>query len=138
MNAIRLWAILLSAAMAALSLSAAAQDAVIQPKTADGVSYISGGVGHDEREALKQQAGDYNLRLAFAARSGAYLAGVKVAIRNAAGHGVFSAEADGPWMYVKLPPGSYRVSADVAGVTMNRAVKVPKKGHATVTMLWPD
>lgn len=140
MRAIKLSVVsmLLSVAVLSFSPCASAQDEVIRVKTTNGVSYISGGVGTDERDAMRQRAGDYNLQLAFAARSGAYLAGVKVDIRNAAGRSVLNAEADGPWLFVRLEPGSYRISAEVKGEVMSRAVKVPKQGHATATMLWPD
>ena len=40
------------------------------------VSYISGGIGTDEREELRAKEHDYNVKVVTAAESGDYLSGV--------------------------------------------------------------
>ncbi len=58
-------------------------DEVLQ--TSDGVSYVSGGVGLDSINRLNSLAAEFNLKLVFALRSGAYLSDVQVVVVNAAG-----------------------------------------------------
>lgn len=104
--------------------------AALAPHSENGVSYVSGGVGADERDALKAMAKDYNLRLLFAdKKTGSYQAGVKVAIADTKGRKVVDAVSDGPWFYAKLPPGRYRVTADADGKTVTRRATIGA-GHS--------
>jgi len=126
--------------VALIAFPAAAQEGMPEVMTMDGVSYTSGGVGEMERSAMMQHAREYNLRLTFAARSGEYLAGVKVSIQNAKGHKVVEAVADGPWFYAKLAPGKYKVTAEADGQTRTRTLTVGKSKAAVAGMVWasPD
>lgn len=120
----------------ALSLSAFADEGMPEVKTANGVSYTSGGIGDVERDAMQQHAKDYNLRLTFAVNSGQYLADVKVSILNAKGRSVMAAVSDGPWFYAKLAPGKYTVKAEVDGKTQTRSITVGKNRTAVAAMIW--
>ena len=51
------------------------------------VPYISGGTGADERAELLAKEKEYNLKIIGAAKSGDYLAGVKVVIESARRNG---------------------------------------------------
>lgn len=86
---------------------------------------LSGGVGLDERESMESSARDYNLKLAFAAPTGEYFDGVQVAIASAGGKKVYEGASDGPWFFIKLPPGRYTVAATMNGKTVHRSVRVP-------------
>lgn len=103
-----------------------------------GVSYMSGGVGEDERAAMRAVASDYNVALVFAdTASGAYLADVAVDIRNASGATMLKAVSEGPWLYARLPVGRYKVSARVGGTVLARTVAVGAKGRATAIFRFP-
>jgi hypothetical protein len=114
-----------------------AQESVLQPRTEGGITFISGGVGMDEREALKKVEGDYNLRLLFAAQgSGEFVAGVKVTILDAKGKTVLEAVSDGPRFFAKLAPGSYKLTATNNGTPMTRTVKISPKGSVSQAFYW--
>ena len=120
---------------AALAASAAA---LPQAKTENGVTYIDGGVGHDEAAAMKAEAKDYPLSMVFSAgKDNEYLAGVKVAIRNKAGKEVLKIASGGPIMLVKLPAGRYTVAAERDGKLLQRTVHVSGKSRREIDFHWP-
>lgn len=104
-----------------------------QPKTQNGMTYLSAGVGLDERSEMKAVMHNYNLVMTFAEKSGAYLADVKVSVRALNGKKGFSTVSDGPFFYAALPPGKYRVSAEYAGKAQT---KVFKLGRAQAVFYW--
>jgi hypothetical protein len=57
----------------------------IEKKDYQGIPYVSGGVGVDEREAFVAMGKDYSLKLMFAIKSGEYLSDVKVEISDSIG-----------------------------------------------------
>ena len=79
------------------------------------IEYVMGGVGADERAVLLEIQNNYNLKLVFAETSGAYVSDVRVRIDHAKGK-VIETTVQGPWFIVKLPPGSYKVTATRGGV----------------------
>jgi hypothetical protein len=105
-------------------------------KTSNGVSYLSGGFGEDERERLRNIAGGDNLELSFALQTKQYLGGASVLIKDAKGNNVLEAVSEGPLFLVNLPAGSYTVEATAMGKTLKQAVHVPSKGHARVYFAW--
>jgi hypothetical protein len=98
----------------------AAGTAVAQPKP----QTLTGGVGVEERAQMMQRYDEYNFHLAFAQPDGQYLAGVKVTARDANGSIVLSDFADGPFLFANLPPGTYRVTAALAGDAKTRAIRI--------------
>jgi hypothetical protein len=102
-----------------------------------GIVYVTGGVGVDEVEALRGMASRYSMQARFAASSGEYLSGVAVQLRKIDGTLVFSATSDGPYLYAKMPPGSYRLTATSEGVVRKQSFTVPARGGVSVTLTWP-
>jgi hypothetical protein len=114
-----------------------AQESAMQPRTEGGITFISGGVGMEERDALKKVEGDYNLRLLFAAQdSGEFVADVKVTIRDAKGKTVLEAVSAGPRFFAKLTPGSYKITAENNGTPMTRAVKISPTRAVSQAFYW--
>ena len=107
-----------------------------ESQTYKGIPYLSGGIGVDERETLRQQAKDYNLMLGFAEKAGNYLSDVEVVIKNAKGDTVLEAVSQGPWFFTKLPAGTYTVIATMTGKTQRHVVKVAATGHAQLYFYW--
>jgi len=95
-----------------------------QVKEYQGIPYISGGVGGEERDLLQTQSREYNVKLTFAAREGNYYAEIPIAIVDSQGRKVLEAVAEGPWLYTKLPPGTYNVIARADGKTHQQKVQV--------------
>jgi len=120
--------------LGAASMASADNDAVVQ--SAGNVTYVSGGVGLESLDQLSSIARDFNLKLVFALNSGAYLSGVQVEIADSKGTTVVDAMSDGPWFMAKLPTGSYRVMATVAGKTEKRQVTVGPSQLKTVDFRW--
>jgi len=77
------------------------------------IACVSGGIGSTEREELQQQAGQYTLWLRTAAtKSGAYLANIKVIVRDEKSKAVLmNVTLDGPWLFLGLPEGRYEIEA---------------------------
>ena len=97
----------------------------LQPVTEGGITYVSGGNGLEERQALNEVTGDYNLKLIFAEKgSGAYVSDVKLSIMNMKGQKILEAVSDGPWFFVKLAPGRYKISAEAEGQSQVQQAKV--------------
>jgi len=117
---------LASAAMVvAVALTSTAALAAPSPHQQNGVTYVNGGVGLEEQAAMKAQRADYNLLLTFATQqSGAYRSDIQLDIMNAKGTDLLSVANVGPMFFVKLTPGTYRISAAAEGKTFKRTVKV--------------
>lgn len=121
----------------ALAFSAAAT-ALPQAKTENGITYLAGGIGRDESAAMKAEAKDYPLSMVFSGgKHNAYLADIKVTIKDHAGKAMLDTVADGPIMLVKLPAGKYAVAAMKDGKTLQRTVQVNAKGDRQVHFHWP-
>jgi hypothetical protein len=91
-----------------------------------GISYISGGIGLDERERLTSIGKNYSLKLVFAVKSREYLADVRVKILDNSGKKVLDAVSEGPWFYADLPTGKYTVSASLSGREKQSAANIVK------------
>ena len=73
-------------------------------KSQAGVPFLSGGIGVEERNQMRQAAKAYNLGLSFAGKSRGYLTDVSVVITDDKGQPVLSAANTGPWFYFLLIP----------------------------------
>ena len=103
------------------------------------VSYLSGGIGLTEANAIKRVAKSYPLELEFvqsAKPKDMYLADVEVRIRDAQGKTVLDATSDGPFLLAKLPAGKYSVRADRDGRPEQRQIEVAAKGHQHIVFAW--
>ena len=105
---------------AGLAQSLALDDS--QPMMVNGVETVCTGTTTDVRDDPRWRA--YSLRLEFTGKDGQYLGDETVNV-SGNGHSV-SVHCGGPWVLMKLPSGSYKVSADVA-----------EAGHKDVTVRAP-
>jgi hypothetical protein len=115
---------------AALSTPVAQAQALPQARSQGSIEYVTGGVGKEEADALKQASSDYSLTLELASSGptpegrtkGAYVADAAVVIRDVQGREVLNTHTDGPLLLARLPPGRYTISADWNGVHKQTAV----------------
>ncbi|QRQ85584.1 carboxypeptidase-like regulatory domain-containing protein [Cupriavidus oxalaticus] len=114
---ISLRAVLALAIFATCTFAVAQETTTIKPQTTpSGIEYVSGGIGDRQQDAMKVLRKDYNLRLTFARPgSGEYLADVRVTMENADNAKVLDTTSTGPLLFVKLPPGAYRITAEFEG-----------------------
>ena len=111
--------------------------AATAPAASGDVPYTSGGIGSDEREALKAEAKQYNLRLNFAEQGGGhFLSDVQVVISTAAGKPVLSATSNGPWFFAKLVPGRYKIAVTSEGKEQTRTINVTKAKSSQLSFYW--
>lgn len=127
---------LIAIAMLACGPAVAAQAAKPAPGQAQ-ADVVSGGIGLDARDELAAKARDHNLKLVFALATREYLSDVDVRIADAKGREVAAQRSEGPWLFAKLPPGNYTVSATSNGNTITKKVSVGGKGQKVVNFLWP-
>ena len=100
------------------------------------IAHQSGGIGDDDPLAII--AGDYNLQLVFAAQgSGEYLADIRVLIADAKGHTLVDEKSPGPLFFVRLPAGSYLISADFNGTPLRKSVTISDRKLKTLYFHWP-
>jgi hypothetical protein len=108
-----LWLGLLGAALSASALQSSL--------TEQGVPFVHGGASQEERTALHARRKGYSLWVVTTAtKSGAYLADVRVVIRDAQQNTAFNRRLDGPWLFIDLPAGRYEIEATFRGETQER------------------
>jgi len=113
-----------------------AEDAVITGSS-NGIPYASGGVGLDSREALLAKKAEYNLMVILSLENGHYLGGARISILDYAGKTVLRINAKGPWVLVKLSPGTYTVEATARNATRKNQVLIGKgKELKRVHLMW--
>ena len=129
-------ALVILALSAAWLLAANPSAAADRQPAVPAIAYESGGIGDDD--PLAAIAGDYNLQLVFATQgSGEYLADVKVLIADTKGNTLLDADSPGPFFFVRLPAGSYRISADFHGVALRKSVTISDRRRQNLYFHWP-
>lgn len=104
------------------------------------VSFVTGGVGQDEAQALRAQSSQWPLAMEFAQREGHhddYLADVDVQVRDTRGQEVLHTRTDGPFLLAKVPAGRYDVTATADGKTQHRTVEVGRH-PVHMVLVWPS
>ena len=107
----------------------------IKEGTINGIPYLSGGVGWEERVTISRMAKGYNLKLTFATSAGAYLSNLMVGIRDRRGKLLLEMESNGPWFLAKLPKGRYRITVALGDQKKVQRVKVGE-GLSKVVLNW--
>ena len=101
------------------------------------ISYFSTGIGSEEREAHYPP---FPLKIILVAGDRAYLS--HAAITIAVGEGVRlkipAEEVTGPWLFIDLPPGSYKISAARGDRRQEKEVRVRQHTTTTVYFRWPE
>ena len=129
--------ICLGALALALACGVASAEPQPAPKRFGDVVYVTGGVTEDEALMMKTLAPQYNLRVAFVAQTGQYLADVPVSVKHERGNVVFDGVADGPMLWMGVPPGNYVVTAQVSGQPQTQRVAVGTGMRSPVFFRFP-
>jgi hypothetical protein len=114
-------------------------ESVIKTQTQGEVTFVSGGVGSDERTAMQAVRDDYNLSLLFSLQgSGEYLSEVQVNITDSKGNTLLETVADGPMMLAKLKPGGYIVNAELDGQVAHKRATIVDNKRTSLSFIWPE
>ncbi len=127
-------------AIPAMSAQDLAMTGPLPPEQRQGsVTYLSGGIGQDESEAMRRQEANFPLALEFIKHEngkGYYLSGCNVTVKDQQGRTVLSTVADGPFLLANLPDGSYTVTADDQGQSKQRQVVIAARKAERVVFEW--
>ncbi|KAB2970243.1 hypothetical protein [Zoogloea sp.] len=101
--------------------------------SAGAVEWMSGGIGAPDRERLHAAAGHYNVLVVFSDREGHYLADVPFAVKDCKGRPIQADVSEGPFLYLRLPPGCYRMGARLGAAWTSQALQL-RPGSRLVRM----
>lgn len=105
-----------------VAVCAGVSAAITEGRTANDRGYVSGGIGLEESERMKQMADKFSLQLIVSSKQGAYLADTRVTIIGANSQKILDMPLEAPWLLLDLAPGSYKVFVAHAGLTQERNV----------------
>ena len=109
----------------------------LQVKTQNGVDYVSGGVSHEEEEAINSMGKRLNLKLTLAESTGGYMGGAHVRIDNEKDSPVLETESEGPLFFAKLKPGTYKIHVSGDSRQFTKVAHVKSAGQEQLTFIWP-
>ena len=120
-----------------LVLAALATSAWAAQGDARSVSSTSGGVSLNSRDQLRSNTPDHNVKMVFSLTTGNYLSDVAVKVVDGSRRTVIDEVSNGPWLFAKLPPGNYKVTATFNDKAVTHGLSVGKTGVRTVQFRWP-
>lgn len=124
----------------ALAGMAQAQQGLPAAQQANGTEYVTGGFGDDAARAFKQAESSYPLTLVFAEDAGGgsrpYIAEVQVVVKDADGQHVLEVPSAGPYLLLKLQPGTYQVEASYMGKSQIQEVRVSEGQPSRHVLTW--
>jgi len=127
----------LSTAVALAAACATAQAQELTMKEQDGLRWVCGGVGVEERQALAALEPQANLKLLLVTeKRGGYLADVGVSLYDAGAQAPrLSVVADGPMCLIHAPAGRYRIEGSSGTVKRSATANVPKESKHPVRVV---
>lgn len=119
---------------------ALAQDAMLaeglpQPQREGEITYITGGIGEEERSAVEAFRPEYNLHLMSATRDGHFEGDTHITLLDASGKELLNVPA-GPLFYAKLAPGRYIVKGASGEKTKEQAITIRAGKPVRVHFSW--
>lgn len=108
-----------------------------ESKSHEDVTFVTGGVGAEERAFIEATKGDYNLHITNASETSAFVDDARVSIYRANADEQMLDVTAGPLLYVRLPAGNYTLLAVKGTQTIRQNFKAPKKGApAKLVLTW--
>ena len=118
-----------------------AQVEIPEAKVAQGIEYISGGIGSEESDALLALGKKWPLVLEFSQdhpQRPLWVADVTVKILDQKKKVVFEALSDGPIMLLKMTPGKYDAEYSFEGKVLKRTLVVEEGKFQKQSVVWPQ
>jgi hypothetical protein len=128
-----------TSAFAALAAFVIAPPNFPNEKTAGVVTYVSGGVGFDEADAMKRAEANYPLTMKFVAHRNQrdeLLTNVAVTIKDNNERIMLQTMSDGPYLYARIPDGTYVITAVIKGSPKLHIVNVAAQKTEHVVFEW--
>jgi hypothetical protein len=121
--------------LAALSASTVLAQDVLTVQKQGNVSFVAGGIGEEETEALKASKHLYNLRIMNTTKTGHYVGDPRIIVRDA-NQNVLLDAMGGPFLYANLPNGKYVVEGITPTQNVKKTVTVSGNKAATLHFVW--
>jgi hypothetical protein len=105
------------------------------------VTYMSGGVGTDEANAMKAAEHRYNLALEFVQKArprDEYLADIGVKVKDHSGKMLLNVDSNGPFLLSRMPAGKYTIAASNNDHVLTKVAEVTPKHPARLVFVWPE
>ena len=119
-----------------LSSTAVAQETLLNPGFANGVPYLSGGIGDEELDELERARPNYNTRFVLSEASGAYVSDVALQVTTVLGEPIVALSGAGPIVLLQLSPGTYLIAASYDGRTVQKRLDVADNTARTISLIW--
>ncbi|MEY4059156.1 MAG: hypothetical protein RL551_395 [Pseudomonadota bacterium] len=129
--------LILSAACLTFSSMVFAQ--IPDTQYSQGISYISGGVGEEESQAILTESKQWPLLLELSQLEngrGVWIFGAKIKILNTMNQVIFDAQADGPYILINLTAGQYQIEASYQGSIQKKSVLIQGSGLQKLAIFW--
>src|SRR5262249_15903225 len=132
--------LLLTSLIVAGALATGTSHAQTQQQTPEGLNYVTGGVTVGDLQAMKNEKDRYSLWLTTAAKgSGAFLSDADVKITNArTNEVVLPTTMEGPWVFVKVPAGTYTIETKFMDQVQSRKTRIDKGDHHQAIMYFDN
>ncbi|MBU3620481.1 carboxypeptidase-like regulatory domain-containing protein [Polynucleobacter sp. CS-Odin-A6] len=104
-----------------------------------GISYVSGGVGEGESQAILDEAQRWPLLLELSQLErgrGVWIFGATIQILNTQNQIIFDAQANGPYILINLPVGNYQIAATYQGVVQKKSVNIKSTASHKINLFW--
>lgn len=134
-----MWGVVLLAGCGVLPLANASDLPTVQQQ--GGIEYLSGGIGLEESTAIDAESRKWPLTLLFSAKRwqrSVYTADAKVSLRDGHSKLLLQMQADGPFLLLRLVPGTYVVEATLNGKVLQQRIVLKKGEPARVVFVWPE
>jgi hypothetical protein len=101
------------------------------------ISYISGGIGDDEKAQLEATQSSYNLRIMNADKTGHFSGDTRIVISDLQ-HNILLDATSGPIFYANLPKGKYIIEGFSDGQSKKKTINISSSKAAHIRFIWPE
>lgn len=119
-----------------LALMGTASVAYGYPAGQQGPTYVTGGIGDEERMEMERVRSDYNVHVMSSARDGSFAGDTSMIFYNKAGEAVLTTNDAGPLLYTNLPAGKYVVTAESEGEQQKKIVNISQNKATNLHFVW--
>jgi hypothetical protein len=105
-----------------------------------GTPYVTGGAVYEELPSFQRARSEYPLNIEIYEKAGAknqFTADAQVKLIDRNGKVVLDAQADGPYLWAKVPPGQYKVQTTLNGTMKEQRVSVASSRPTRAIFVFP-